>query len=91
MDVDGMMLCIHKYLNVYSVRECLDNGNYILILLAVLDRKTGKRIVKKLVDNISNEPEWFRKFIFLCAESEGIHCMEPIKEEFLEELKNAHG
>ena len=78
MDVDSTMLYIHKYLNVYSARECLDSGNYILKLLAVLDRRIGKRTVKKLADNISNEPEWFRKFIFLRAEGEGIHCrIEP--------------
>ena len=78
MDVDSIMLCIHKYLNVYSARECLDSGNYILKLLAVLDRRIGKRTVKKLADNISNEPEWFRKFILLRAEGEGIHCrIEP--------------
>ena len=46
MDVDSIMLCIHKYLNVYSARECLDSGNYILKLMAVLDRRIGKRTVK---------------------------------------------
>lgn len=72
------MLCIHKYLNVYSVRECLNSENYILELLAVLDRKIGKRTVKQLADKISTEPEWFRKFILLRAESEGIYCrIEP--------------
>lgn len=74
MDVDNIMLYIHKYLNVYSVRECLDSGNYILKMLAVLDRRIGKRTVKQLADNISDEPEWFRKFILLRAESEGIRC-----------------
>lgn len=74
MDVDSIMRCIHKHLNVYNVRECLDSGNYILKLLAVLDRRIGKQTVKKLADNISNEPEWFQKFILLRAESEGIHC-----------------
>lgn len=72
MDVDTIMLHIHKYLNVYSVRECLDSGNYILKLLVVLDRRIGKRTVKRLADNISNEPEWFQKFVLLRAESEGI-------------------
>lgn len=62
---------IHEYLNEYNVKECLDSKNYILKMLAVLDRRIGKRTVKQLVDNISNEPEWFRKFIILRAESEG--------------------
>jgi len=78
MDVDNIMLCIHEYLNVYSVRECLNSGNYVLKLLAVIDRRIGKQTVKLLADNISNEPEWFQKFILLRAESEGIHCrIEP--------------
>lgn len=72
MDIDSMMTYIHLYLNKYSVKKCLDSKNYILKMLAVLDRRIGKRTVKQLVDNISNEPEWFRKFIILRAESEGI-------------------
>lgn len=78
MDIEHIMLNIHKYLNVYNVRECLDSGNYILKMLAVFDRRIGKRTVKQLVDNISNEPEWFRKYILLRAESEGLPCLpEP--------------
>lgn len=80
MDVYDMMLYIHEYLNVYSVKECLDSGNYILKMLAVLDRRIGKRTIKRLVDNIANEPEWFRKFIVLRAESEGMH-FRPSEEE----------
>lgn len=48
MDVDNIMLCIHEYLNAYSVRECLNSGKYVLKLLAVLDRRIGKRTVKQL-------------------------------------------
>lgn len=73
MNVDHIMLYIHKYLNVYSVRECLDSRNYILKMLAVLDRRIGKRTIKQLVDDITDEPEWIRKFIVLRAESEGIY------------------
>lgn len=74
VDVHNMMQYIHNYLNVYSVKECLGSGNYILKMLTVLDRRLGKRIIKQLVDNFSNEPEWFRKFIILRAESEGVRC-----------------
>jgi len=72
MDVDHMMRHIHEYLNEYSVKECLDSENYALRMLAVLDRRIGKRTIEKLLNNISNEPEWFQKFIVLRAESEGI-------------------
>ena len=47
MDVHPMMRFIHEYLNVLSVKECLDSGNYILKMLAVLDRRVGKRTIKK--------------------------------------------
>lgn len=61
-----------------SVRVCLNSGNYVLKLLAVLDRKIGKRTLKQLADNISSETERFRKFILFRAESEGIYCrIEP--------------
>ena len=73
MDAEFMMLYIHEYLNV-CVNECLNDNNYILKMLAVLDRRIGKRTVRQLVKNIPNEPEWFRKFIILRAESEGIKC-----------------
>lgn len=82
MAVDRLMQLVHEYLNVLSIKECLDSGNYILKMFAVLDRRAGKRTIKRLADNISNEPEWFRKYIILRAESEGISCgrvneMEP--------------
>lgn len=80
MDVYNMMRYIHEYLNVYNVKECLESGNYILKMMAVLDRRIGKRTIKRLVDNINNEPEWFRKFIVLRMESEGIYFRPSEKE-----------
>ncbi|WP_304975276.1 hypothetical protein [uncultured Acetatifactor sp.] len=81
MEVDHMMLYIHRYLNVYNVKECLDSGNYILKMLAVLDRRIGKRTIKQLVDDITDEPEWIRKFIVLRAESEGIYFRQSKQED----------
>lgn len=56
---------IHEFLNVLSIEEAINNGNYFIRLLAVLDARLGKRKVKALVENIENEPEWFRKWILL--------------------------
>ena len=47
--------------------EAIAHGNYFIRLLAVLDARLGKRKVKELVNNIDNEPEWFRKWILLRA------------------------
>lgn len=79
MEIDEMMSIIHAYLNIFSIKDCLSSGNYILMMLAVLDRRAGKRKIKQLLDDIDNEPEWLRKFIILRAECEGIHC-SSIKE-----------
>lgn len=80
MDAYNMMLYIHEYLNVYNAKECLDSGNYILKMLAVLDRRVGKRTIRRLADGIADEPEWLRKFIILRAEGEGMR-LRPSKEE----------
>ena len=56
---------IHEYLTELSIDQAINNDNYFIRLLAVLDSRLGKRRVKALVDNIENEPEWFRKWILL--------------------------
>jgi hypothetical protein len=63
---------LHLYLNVLSIDECLSGDNYFLYLLAILDKRTGKRRIKKLYENLDNEPEWIRRFIILRSEGEGI-------------------
>ena len=63
---------IHQYLNVLSIDEAFTNANYFIRLLAVLDSRVGKRRLRPLLDNIENEPEWFRKWIRLRCEAEGL-------------------
>ena len=60
---------VHQYLNVLSIEEAIAHENYFIRLLAILDARLGKRKIKELVDNIDNEPEWFRKWITLRAEA----------------------
>lgn len=64
---------IQKYLNIYKIDKCLNNENYFFRVLAVLDHRTGRRKIKKLLENIDNEPEWFRKYITLRAEAQNIY------------------
>ena len=59
------MWYIHEYLNVLSIDQAIKHDNYFIRLLAVLDARLGKRKIKALVDNMENEPEWFRKWILL--------------------------
>lgn len=63
---------IHDFLNVLSIDEAFTHDNYFIRLLAVLDKRVGKRRLRPLLDNIENEPEWFRKWIRLRCEAEGM-------------------
>lgn len=72
IDVSNAMEGIHLYLNRYRIEECLKSGDYFLYLLAILDRRVGKRRIKKIYQGIESEPEWIRKFIILRAEAEYI-------------------
>ena len=71
---------IHEYLNELSIDEAFTHDNYFIRLLAVLDKRVGKRRLRPLLDNIENEPEWFRKWIRLRCEAEGM-CGEHIESE----------
>lgn len=64
---------IHPYLNELSINEALTHDNYFIRLLALLDNRIGKRRLRPLLDNIDNEPEWFRKWIRLRCEAEGLY------------------
>ena len=61
---------IHDYLNVLPYEECLQSDNYFVRLLALLDRRLGKRRLKKILENIEQEPEWFMKWARLRATTE---------------------
>lgn len=61
---------IHDYLNVLPYEKSLQSDNYFIRLLALLDRRLGKRRLKKIVENIGQEPEWFRKLEKLKSESQ---------------------
>ncbi|MDE5557376.1 MAG: hypothetical protein K2J32_06730 [Ruminococcus sp.] len=54
---DYFMSMIHNYLNVHTIDECINHENYFYRILAVLDRRTGNRKIKTLLDNIDSEPE----------------------------------
>ena len=53
-----------KFINL-SINDALLSDNYIIKLLAVLDRRTGKRTLKQLKESYEylNYPEWFSFFI----------------------------
>lgn len=71
---DYVMRSIHLYLNVYSFEESISSENYFIYALALMDRRLGKRQLKKIYENIEREPEWIRRFILLRAEAERLCC-----------------
>ncbi len=62
---DNVMTFVHKFLNELSFDESIANENYFIRLLALLDKRLGKRRVKTMLENVENEPEWFQKWIRL--------------------------
>ncbi len=63
---------MQKYLNIYKIDKCLNHDNYFFRVLAVLDHRTGRRKIKQLLENIDNEPIWFRKYIRLRAKAQNM-------------------
>ena len=64
---------IKEYLN-QRVEESLRSENLLLRMFAVLDRRTGKRTLLKLVDSYRNLPEWLQRIYELRFAAEGIVC-----------------
>lgn len=61
----------HDYLN-QPIEPSLTDENAIVRMFAVLDRRVGKRRLKRLIGEIDEQPEWLRRLIRIRAEAEGI-------------------
>lgn len=55
-----------------DIKESLTSENPLIRLLAIVDRRVGKRTLKKLKHSISEQPEWLRFFYELRLQAEGI-------------------
>lgn len=62
----------YREFNIHSISENLNSENAIVRMLAILDRRVGKRQLLKLVDKVDKEPEWLRQFYIIRLEGEGI-------------------
>ena len=57
--------CFYEAFNEFdnqSIEKSLASENLLVRIFAVLDRRVGKRTLKKIGENIENEPEMFRVF-----------------------------
>lgn len=55
-----------------NIKKSISSDNIIIKILAVLDKRTGKRTLKKLKENLKNEQRLFQIFYIIRAKSEGI-------------------
>lgn len=62
---------IMEYINT-PIEKALSSENYVLRMLAVLDRRVGKRTLSKLAEDFMSLPEWLKRFYRLRFIVEGI-------------------
>ncbi|MDE7105802.1 MAG: hypothetical protein K2O22_01395 [Anaeroplasmataceae bacterium] len=55
-----------------SIEESLQSKNMLVKILAILDRRVGKRTLLKLQEDIENEPEFIQEVFHIRAYAEGI-------------------
>ena len=68
-----MLAAIDMYVDELTIDEALAATDPIVRLLAVLDRRIGKRRLPALAAAMENEPEWLRFFYQLRLEAEGLN------------------
>lgn len=71
LDAPMVYYTAHKVINS-SIEKSLYGENALARMYALLDRRTGKRRLKRLADKIDEEPEWLRQFYLIRLETEGI-------------------
>lgn len=62
---------ISEYKNSNIVNS-INSKNGLVRMLAVMDRRVGKRTLLKLVDELNNQPDWLAFFYKLRLDAEGI-------------------
>ena len=55
-----------------DISSSLNSDNYILRVLAYLDRRVGKRTLIKIKGDVEKLPEWVKQFYRIRCEAEGI-------------------
>ena len=71
-------LCHHDFLEAATtylkidIPTALNSDNYLLRVLAYMDRRVGKRTLIKIKDDVEKLPEWVKRFYRIRCEAEGI-------------------
>lgn len=61
-----------------SIEESISSKNPIVRMFAIIDRRIGKRTLKKLADQVDKQPEWLQFFYQLRMDAENI-CYQRIQ------------
>ena len=77
-DQYGFYEAFHKYHN-QNIQDSLSSPDPVVRLFAVLDKRTGKRTLQNLTEQIMLQPSWLQVFYKLRMESEGILLLEKQK------------
>ena len=56
-----------------SIVESLESDDWLVRMLAIMDRRVGKRTLQKIKSSIINLPEWLQYFYHLRFQSENIY------------------
>lgn len=60
------------YYQNHSIENCLASERALVRLLAILDKRTGKRRLQKLFSEIEKQPDWLKFFYSLRMDAEGV-------------------
>ena len=55
-----------------DIQDSINSVNPLVRMFAVLDRRVGKRTLKKIYDKIDEQPEWLRQFYALRLDAENV-------------------
>ncbi len=64
---------VHRFLNS-PIETSLTSENPLIRLLAVVDRRVGKRRLKALMAVVDDQPEWLKRLYLMRLEAEGLTC-----------------
>ncbi|WP_456300802.1 SF0329 family protein [Variimorphobacter saccharofermentans] len=67
-----MKNAVEEFLNS-NIRESLFSENPLIRLLAIVDRRVGKRTLKEIKASIPQQPVWLKYFYELRVQAEMIH------------------
>jgi len=68
---------LEEYRN-QDIRESIHSCNPLIQMFAILDRRAGKRTLKRIQDEITNQPVWLQQIYFLRIDAEKMNNALPV-------------